>query len=221
MPTAVERVNEHTFYSFVRAAVKFKPFPDTRKLIEQIMPYYPKGCICIAGYLDDEDQFWKVNYHWELLVKMLNKALTRLQGSEAAQTRIILMEMMRNPPSPAHGYADSKVVGEPHDTSSHDMIVARWQTMKVCKQQFRLIIDSAKLTSTMPPSTPWDLAVAPVAHPGTSKHGTGYAVDIQGHGMNHVIKQISTSLGATLVFDEKSHVHVEFANFGKVPLRAD
>ncbi|HZI43004.1 MAG TPA: hypothetical protein VFD67_14900 [Gemmatimonadaceae bacterium] len=221
MPTAVERVDAHSFDTFVRAAVKFKPFPSTKELIETIMPYYPKQCICIAGYLDDEDQFWKVNFHWELLVRMLNKGLTRLQGSEAAQTRVILNEMLRNPPSPTTGYADSKVVGQPHDTSSHQQIVTRWRTMKVCKEEFRLIVDAANLTRLMPPSTPWDLSVAPVAHPGTSKHGTGYAVDIQGYGLNHRIKEISTALGATLAFDEKSHVHVEFAKGVKIPGRAD
>jgi len=221
MPTAVERVSAHSFQTFVRASVKFKQHPSTRELIEAILPYYPKQCTCIAGYLDDEDQFWKVNYHWELLVRMLNKGLTRLQGSEAAQTRIILGEMMRNPPSPVHGYADSKVVGEPHDVSSHAQITKRWETMKLCKEQFRLIIDAAKLTTLVPPSTPWDLSVAPVAHPGTSKHGTGYAVDIEGYGLNHRIKEISTALGATLTFDEKSHVHVEFAKGVTVPATAD
>jgi len=221
MPTAVERVNAHSFSTFVRASVKFKPTPNTRELIESIMPYYPMQCICIAGFLNDEDQFWKVNYHWELLVRMLNKALPRLDGALAAQTRVILGEMMRQPPSPQRGYADSKVVGEPHDVSTHAQITKRWEVMKVCKEQFRLIIDDAKLTTLMPPSTPWDLSVAPVAHPGTSKHGTGYAVDIQGLGLNHRIKEISLALGATLAFDEKSHVHVEFAKGVKLPATDD
>lgn len=221
MSAGAERVDAHTFSTFVRASVKFKQTPSTRELIETIMPYYPQQITCIAGYLDDEDQFWKVNYHWELLVKMLNKAIPKLDGSLAAQSRIILGEMMRNPPSPVRGYADSKVVGEPHDSSSHAEITKRWQTMKICKEQFRLIIDAANLTKLMPPSTPWDLSVAPVAHPGTSKHGTGYAVDISGYGLNHRIKEISKALGATLVFDEKSHVHVEFAKGVKVPATAD
>ncbi|HEY2376292.1 MAG TPA: hypothetical protein VGH98_09995 [Gemmatimonadaceae bacterium] len=223
MPTAVERVDAHTFDTFVDAKVKFKFNPNTRDLLEAILPYYPKECRCISGYLDDEDQFWKVNFHWELLVRMLNKGLTRLERSEGAQTRIILGEMMRNPPSPQRGYVDSQAIGEPHDTSSHALVVKRWETMKICKAQFRLIIDSANLDKLMPPSTRWDLSVAPVAHPGTSKHGTGYAVDIIGFGLNHRIRDISTKLGATLAFDEKSHVHVEFADFSKgiKPGRAD
>ena len=56
----------------------------------------------------------------------------------------------------------------------------------------------------------FDLAAAPVASPGKSKHGSGYALDIQGD--NAAIKSLCSGLGATLVFDEKSHVHVEFKN---------
>jgi hypothetical protein len=218
MSINVERFDAHSFSTFVRAAVKFKPYPSTRELIEAIMPFYPRQCTCIAGYLDDEDQFWKVNYHWELLCRMLNKALPRLDRAYAFQTRIILDDMLTNPPKPSRGYADSSVVGEPHDASTHAEITRRWERMKICKEQFRLILDSARLTTLMPPSTPWDLSVAPVARPGTSKHGSGYAVDIEGHGLNHLIKEISTAIGATLAFDEKSHVHVEFAKGVKVPV---
>lgn len=56
----------------------------------------------------------------------------------------------------------------------------------------------------------FDLAAAPVASPGRSKHGGGYAIDIQGD--NHAIKSVCKARGATLVFDEQSHVHVEFKN---------
>jgi LAS superfamily LD-carboxypeptidase LdcB len=56
----------------------------------------------------------------------------------------------------------------------------------------------------------FDLAGAPVAPPGQSKHGTGYALDIEGD--NNAIKSLCKGLGATLAFDEKSHVHVEFKN---------
>jgi hypothetical protein len=217
MPVTVARLNEHTWSTFVRPAVKFKAVPNTRKLIETIMPYYPKQCICIAGYLDDSDQYWKVNYHWELLVKMLNKALTlKLDPQHEGQTKIILQHMMENPPTPQTGYVISKVVGQPQDTSSREKITKRWEMMRICKQEFRLIVDAAKLTTKAPPAQPWDLAVAPVARPGTSKHGCGYALDIQGYGQNGKIKQISKALGATLAFDEKSHVHVEFKNGVKV-----
>jgi hypothetical protein len=68
------------------------------------------------------------------------------------------------------------------------------------------------LPSKYPDGPMWDLAVAPVAPPGESKHGCGYALDIYGKDLNAKIKEISTGLGATVAFDEKSHVHVEFAN---------
>ena len=48
------------------------------------------------------------------------------------------------------------------------------------------------------------------AVPGQSKHGSGYALDIEGD--NNGIKSLCKGLGATLAFDEKSHVHVEFKN---------
>ena len=54
----------------------------------------------------------------------------------------------------------------------------------------------------------WWLAVAPVAPPGDSKHGSGCALDIAGN--NAETTRISNVLGATLVFDEASHVHVEW-----------
>ena len=204
-------VNQHTWDSFVRPSVKFKHTPSTRALIEQIMPYFPKRCHCIAGYLDDEDQFWKINYHWELLVSMLKKALVvHLSAESTKEVQHLLETMTTNPPRPAKGYKDSKVVGEPHDASSHELITKRWQMLKSVKEAFRKVIDAEGMVKKYPPSTPWDLSVAPVAKPGTSKHGCGYALDIEGHGLNDEIKAIAKSLGATLAFDEKSHVHVEF-----------
>jgi hypothetical protein len=54
------------------------------------------------------------------------------------------------------------------------------------------------------------VAAARVAAPGNGKHATGYAVDIEGD--NHGISTLCKGLGATLAFDEASHVHVEFKN---------
>jgi hypothetical protein len=47
-------------------------------------------------------------------------------------------------------------------------------------------------------------------------HGTGYALDIAGD--NVVITRISKALGATLAFNEASHVHVEFAKGVNAPM---
>lgn len=181
------------------------------------MPFYPASCQCIAGFLDDEDQFWKVNFHWELLTKMLNTALAKKDLKSREAVRRMLGEMMLNSPDPTSGYLESTTVGIPRDKSSHSVITQRWLTMKACKMDFRRIIDAERLTFELPPAKRWDLAVAPVARPGTSKHGTGYALDIEGFGQNAVIREISLSRGATLAFDEKSHVHVEFARGVKIP----
>ena len=212
MGEAPRLYSEHTWESFVRPAVRFKAQdPDTRALAEQLMPYFPKSCIVIAAYLDDADQFWKVNYHWEYLSRRVNVALSL---KVTADSRSALDEIRKNldlnAPNPAEGYADSKKLGEPHDKSSPEKIIERWRSMKDDKAKFRKVVDSEKLTVTRPPAVGWDLAAAPVAKPGTSKHGCGFAFDIHGPDKNLLIKSICKGLGATLVFDEKSHVHVEF-----------
>ncbi|HEY3067070.1 MAG TPA: hypothetical protein VGL09_14860 [Methylomirabilota bacterium] len=211
MAFQLKRLDEHTWGTFVRPAVKLKTNPSTRAIIEGIMPYFPKDCHCIAGYLDDADQFWKVNYHWELLLRMMRRALKLdLQVQSRGQLERLIEELLTNPPNPDKGYADSAVVGEPHDKTSAAGIVKRWETMRFCKQEFGFITNFEDIPKKHPPAQPWFLAAAPVARPGTSKHGGGYALDIEGKGKNQLIKQIAGALGATLKFDEKSHVHVEF-----------
>jgi hypothetical protein len=218
MTNTLKACNEHTWSTFVRPSVKLKSFPDTRKTIVSIMPYFPRSCKIIAGWLDEADQFWKVNYHWEYLLSMLDKALSLgLAPALQATLKGLREEMMQNPPNPKTGYKASPTVGQPVDHSTHDVITQRWQTMKSVKQRFGQIVDQTGLITKSPPAAPWQLSVAPVARPGSSKHGAGYALDIEGHGQNHTIKQIVTQLGATLAFDEKSHVHVEFKNGVKLP----
>jgi hypothetical protein len=70
----LKRLDEHTWNSFVSPRVRFKHSPNTRAIIKEVMPYSPKGCRCIAAFLNDADQFWKVNYHWKLLLHMLRRA---------------------------------------------------------------------------------------------------------------------------------------------------
>jgi hypothetical protein len=112
---------------------------------------------------------------------------------------------------------NSPFEGQPKDISSHEQITKRWELLKVVKSELALIINAAKLKTIAPPAQPWDLAVAAVAKPGTSKHGEGWALDIEGAGLNQQIADISKALGATLTYNEKSHVHVEFAKGVKVP----
>jgi hypothetical protein len=214
MTTAAKIYSEHTFESFVRPSVRFKhAHPDTRALAVRMMPYYPKTCRLIAAFLNDHDQFWKVNYHWELLAIRVKMALKMRLSTTSHKTLLEIEKILvSNSPKPNHGYTNSTKVGHPHDTSSADTIIRRWLSMRECKQQFGRVLDSEKITQHHPPAEGWFLAAAPVAKPGTSKHGTGYAFDIEGVGQNQLIKSISICLGATLAFDEKSHVHVEFKN---------
>ena len=87
----------------------------------------------------------------------------------------------------------------------------RYKNLRQSKRDFKQVVRTVRLKEKSTRSAKsFDLADAPVAPPGTSKHGAGYALDIAGN--NSQIKSVSKSLGATLVFDEKSHVHVEFAN---------
>src|SRR5262245_58302437 len=76
--------SDQTWETFVDSRVKCKHTPDTRKLILDIMPHFPRPIKVIAGYLNDADQFWKVSYHWEYLVTMMNKALKLGISSESS-----------------------------------------------------------------------------------------------------------------------------------------
>lgn len=97
------------------------------------------------------------------------------------------------------------------DNAAQQDALQRHKTVSQCKREFKKIMEREGLMRLSKKSPQvFHLAAAPVAAPGTSKHSTGYAIDIQGD--NGAIKNVCKSRGATLVFDEKSHVHVEFAN---------
>lgn len=211
----LKKYDAHKRSTFVRKAVL--EIPVTTKILDAIMPYFPKDCKVIAGYLSSDDQYWKINFHWEYLRDMLETALTKdLSEKHAKCVKAIKAALVKNAPRPSRGYKKSQTVGKPVDASSKQLISARWKTVRQCKRDFKLVIDKAGLLAKNPPSKQaWHLAVAPVAAPGTSKHGNGYAVDIAGD--NKLIKKIAKELGATLAFDEKSHVHVEFKNGVKLP----
>ncbi|MFO1500029.1 MAG: hypothetical protein U1G07_16835 [Verrucomicrobiota bacterium] len=218
----IAKLNVHTRATFVRAAVK--EIPLTTQILNTIYPYFPKDCICIAGYLDSSDQYWKVNYHWDLLVSKLDQflAMPTVPETLKACARAVRAVLMRNPPNPLSGYRNDKVVGATKDLSSPEKIQARHTLLKQSKKDFESVLLKAGVihaaTKLHPPAAekPWWLCVAPVAPPGDSKHGTGYALDISGN--NVETTRISKDLGATLVFNEASHVHVEWKNGVKAPL---
>lgn len=195
---------------FVSAKVIEKT--NTKRIINKIMPAF-KGvnATVISGYLDDEAQFWKVNYHWEYLLWMIDHSMTlEIDEKFVKNLKAIRRSLMRNQPNPKKGYRTGGI-GKPSDTTPIEKITQRWQIVRQAKKDFKQVTVKAGLKQkSTKTGRAFDLAVAPIARPGTSKHGTGYALDIKGD--NGKIKQISNKLGASLVFDEKSHVHVEFAN---------
>jgi hypothetical protein len=220
LPT-VSALRAHTRASFVRHAVKETAV--TTAIINAILPYFPKACICIAGHLDNGDQYWKVNYHWDLLVSKIDQflALASVAENLKACARAIRLKLMTNQPVPVTGYRNDKAVGATKDSSPPQKIQARHGILKQSKKDFEAvlvkagIVDAATKLNPSAAAKPWWLAVAPVAVPGDSKHGTGYALDISGN--NTETTRISNALGATLVFNEASHVHVEWAGGVKLP----
>jgi peptidoglycan hydrolase-like protein with peptidoglycan-binding domain len=184
----------------------------TTRVIDDLIPKF--GDIrakIIGGYLSDSDQFWKVNYHWELLLTMVKHSLTLpIEDSDKKELQNIQSSLLSVAPDPSTGYTSSPI-GKPEDRSSAEDAVQRHQVMQGNKQAFAKLTARADLKSKSNKSpTTFDLAAAPVAPPGKSKHGSGYALDIGGD--NSAIKNVCQGAGATLVFDEKSHVHVEFKN---------
>lgn len=208
-PAATEEVREAR-RDFVRPGVRETAL--TRKIIDGIAPSF-RGVRAkvISGYMNDEELFWKVNYHWDYLLWMVEHAaglpLTRRQASTLEGLRASLRSCE---PRPATGYRTSPV-GKPKDSSSMDEMTRRHRVVAQSKRAFKALVREADLKrKSSRTAKAFDYAVAPVAHPGTSKHGTGYALDIAGD--NHRISDLCRRLGASLVFDEKSHVHVEFRN---------
>lgn len=184
----------------------------TTRIIDNLLPHLTKvKARVIAGFLSDSDQFWKVNYHWEYLLQMVEHSLgLPIEDDSRKDLQNIRSTLLACKPDPPSGYA-SGPVGKPEDRSSIDEVKKRHRLLSGMKQAFAKVTGEAGLKDKSKKSPKsFDLAAAPVAVPGTSKHGTGYALDIEGD--NGGIKSLCKGLGATLTFDEKSHVHVEFKN---------
>lgn len=195
-----------------RVDPRVKETDVTTRIIDNLVPRL--GDIrarIIAGFLSDSDQFWKVNYHWEYLLQMVEHSLTLpIEDGYRSELQNIRSSLLSCKPEPGSGYT-SGPVGKPEDKTTADDAFRRHKLLSSMKQSFGKLTDTAKLKEMSKKSPKsFDLAAAPVASPGTSKHGKGYALDIEGD--NNAIKSLCKGLGATLVFDEKSHVHVEFKN---------
>lgn len=213
---AMQRADQKTRQKFVRPQVKEKPV--TEKIIDAILPHF-KGvkATVISGYLSDTDLFWKVNWHWDYLLWMVDHALTlEITEKQKKALQAVKSSLLSCKPDPASGYRELNKIGKPEDRSSVEQFDRRYKVLRQRKRDFKKIVEAAKLRQkSNRAGKEFDLAIAPVAHPGTSKHSTGYALDIEGN--NSRISAISKKLGATMTFDEKSHVHVEFKNGVKNP----
>ena len=206
-----ERADRKRRSEFVGGSVREKE--NTTRIIDGLEPHF-RGVRArvISGYLNDTDLFWKVNYHWELLLWMVDHSLT-LNITPAHRKSLSAIKSLLGTvkPDPDVGYRESAILGKPADRSTLEQFDQRYKVLRSAKQDFKKIMTDAGLPRlSKREEKAFDLAAAPVAHPGTSKHSTGYAVDIEGD--NSRINAITKQLGATLVFDEKSHVHVEFKN---------
>lgn len=185
----------------------------TSRIIDYIAPHFKNvNAKVISGFLNDSDLFWKVNYHWEYLIWMVKHSLTlTIDSKHRKRLESLKGSLSSVPPKPSTGYRTSGKLGYPQDSSSMDRLDRRYKVLRQSKREFKKIVNEAGLKSKSKRTAKgFDLAAAPVAHPGSSKHSTGYALDISG--LNSEIKVVSKKLGATLVFDEKSHVHLEFKN---------
>lgn len=191
---------------------RVKENATTTRIIEALLPLM-KGTTLeiISGWLSDADQAWKVSYHWEQLLWMTERSLALpIDASTKSKLEAIRTALLANPPSPPSGYRTSGVVGQPVDASSAHAIATRYTVLSQQKRAFAKVVKEAGLIAkSSDPASAFQLAAATISAPGTSKHGTGYAVDIEGPA--DVVRSICTRLGATLVLDEQSHTHVEFA----------
>lgn len=185
----------------------------TTRVIDALVPHLRgTGLKIISGWLSDSDLFWKVNYHWELLLYMVDHSLGLAIDAPARQKLTnIRSQLLGVAPRPDTGYRQSAVVGKPVDSSDAATFGRRHTLLTQAKRDFKSVMTTAKLLEKSKlPADSFHLAAAPVAHPGTSKHATGYALDIKGPA--GTVKSLCQRLGASLIFDEKSHTHVEFKN---------
>lgn len=215
----LKRIGEHTRQTFLSRGVIL--IPKTERIVDSIMPFFPSGVKVISGYMDASAQYWKVNYHWEYLLFMIGKAL-RASPSEECKASLAALEtrLRSNSPAPSAGYFTPRRrtrIGFPRDVSTPARARERWAILRDCKKRFRSVSMEHRiwLKPSVAVAVCWHYAVAPVAPPGRSKHGSGYALDLSGD--SRTIKTVCKQLGASLVFDEKSHVHVEFAKGATEP----
>src|SRR6185503_16804163 len=126
-------------------------------------------CTVIGGYLDNSDQYWKINYHWDYLLDRVDQflALKSITETQRVPARAIRAVLMTNSPNPARGYRKDPQVGMTKDQSPAELIVKRHALVKQSKKDFETVlikagaIDPAKKANPPAADKPWWLAVAP------------------------------------------------------------
>ncbi|MEP6505860.1 MAG: hypothetical protein ABJD97_21180 [Betaproteobacteria bacterium] len=206
---------------------KVKTIGVTDAIIKSIYAEFPLSAKVISGYLSEEQLYWKVNYHWEVLLEAVHHCSQLVADTAHKQALAAIWAALEsNQPDPKCGYRKSTEPGWPKDKSSHRRILARHALVRQGKQDLKRVIAAADiLAKSRRDPKALMLACAPVAKPAHGKHSTGFALDIDGN--NAEIAAVARRLGATLTFDEGSHVHCEWAagvdssnQFGQDSLRA-
>ncbi|HMO06968.1 MAG TPA: hypothetical protein PKD10_04885 [Paracoccaceae bacterium] len=194
----------------VRSAVKTIPLTD--RIIEDILPHLEGTDIeIVSGYLNDTDQFWKVNHHYDALQWIIEKCLKVETDDEVKRSLGAIQKALnRSRPSPPTGYRTG-AIGKPEDKSTPKEIVARWTILRQAKKDWIGVYeDTAAWKAGKPKVSAFKHPSSPIKKPGTSMHGTGYAIDMVGNSSQ--IAAISRYLGATLIYNEPGNFHIEFKN---------
>lgn len=194
----------------VKGQVKTVPLTD--KIIEAILPHLEGTDIeIVSGYLNDADQFWKVNHHWDSLQWIIAKCL-KDETDDTVKTDLTALQkaLDRSRPNPATGYRTG-AIGKPEDKSTPKEIVGRWAMLRQAKKDWiKVYENTAAWKAGKPKQSAFKHPSSPIKKPGTSIHGTGYAIDMVGNSSQ--IASISKYLGATLIYNEPGNYHIEFKN---------
>ena len=142
---AANKLSVHSKTTFVRTSVKVIAL--TQSIIDEIMPYFPLSCKVIGGFLDDYDQYWKVNYHWENLVTKIEtfRAMSDVKDKYTLMAYEVWKVLMSNPPLPERGYIKDKSVGATKDLGTLEKTRERHKLLRQAKKDFRAIIIAADI----------------------------------------------------------------------------
>lgn len=157
-PAAAETTKHTSRATFLKsAAIKFSPDGRTDRVIDAVFPFF---CILdgvIAGYLTEEDQFWKVNWHIEAMLVRIDEAkrlvaedwrgagarppdpTTFHAGLDGVKNTVAQVK------SPVNGFFYSTEVGQPSDvTTSPEALRHRYDVMISSKHALETIFTAMR-----------------------------------------------------------------------------